>query len=322
MPHSPCSRPARKRLPLLALGLVLALAMSLVPSPATAADPEPDWLDELASVPGFTSDHADILRLYWAFFNREPDPEGAEYWLKVFNDDHAAVERIATWFSMSEEFELTYGTLDNEEFLTLAYTNVLGRDFDQPGFDYWLDLLDDGLERGAAIRWIAAGFEFMAQHPYPRPPEGFGLLEPNRFGPITIGATVAEIEALLGEDALVHTGGVSVSNPPTYCGHFTLAGVPGVSVAVHSENDQRAEATVWAIELHEPPLQTVHGLRVGDSELRLVTIGDASTTGTGGGYTIGAEGQRIGYAVTNGRISAIVTGQGADHAAVSACTDN
>ncbi len=57
------------------------------------------------------------------------------------------------------------------------YRNVLGREFDQAGYDYWLDLLqgsNDGggnpelklIGRGEAVRWITGSAEFESAYPY------------------------------------------------------------------------------------------------------------------------------------------------------------
>lgn len=127
-------------------------------------------LDELTRAEGFVPDHASVLRLYRASFNREPDLDGARYWISIWNSG-ASLEEIAFQFAVSAEFKIRYGDqLTNEEFLTVVYQNVLGRDFDQAGFDYWLDLLETNqLTRAGAIQWISLGQEFINANPYPVP---------------------------------------------------------------------------------------------------------------------------------------------------------
>lgn len=130
-------------------------------------------LDELTRADEFVEDHATVLRLYRASFDREPDLSGAFYWIAIWNGG-ATLEQIAFQFAFSAEFKLRYGDeLTNEQFLTVVYQNVLGRDFDQAGFDYWLDLLETGqLGRAGAIQWISLGQEFINSHPYPVPVPG------------------------------------------------------------------------------------------------------------------------------------------------------
>ncbi|MEZ5340522.1 MAG: DUF4214 domain-containing protein [Acidimicrobiales bacterium] len=58
---------------------------------------------------------------------------------------------LAYGFAQSDEFIASYGTLTNAEFLTIMYDNMLGRVPDQ-GFNYWLDLMDNGLAQFAVVR--------------------------------------------------------------------------------------------------------------------------------------------------------------------------
>ncbi len=124
----------------------------------------------LAEIPGacnFQSEtDGDVLRLYRAFFNREPDLLGAKYWLAVSASGYN-VDQITEDFARSAEFNRDYADTTNSQFLETVYQNVLGRQYDQAGFDYWLDLLDTNqLSRGAVVRWIAANDEFRLRHPH------------------------------------------------------------------------------------------------------------------------------------------------------------
>ncbi len=132
----------------------------------------------------FTPDDADVLRLYWAFFNREPDVAGAKYWIATA--DTASLVDIAWGFANSAEFVARYGNTTNERFLEIVYRNVLGRDYDQSGYDYWLDLMHQGLPRHEVVLWVAAGNEFKAAHPYPPPTTG---PTPPTAGPARTGCT-------------------------------------------------------------------------------------------------------------------------------------
>ncbi len=128
------------------------------------------------SVDYIPSTHGDVLRLYRAFFDREPELGGAKYWLDV-RDQGVTLESIAEYFTQSDEFSNNYAGTNNIEYLRRVYPNVLGRDYDQAGFDYWLDLLQGTnasggnaagatLSRGAVVRWVTAGAEFKNRYPY------------------------------------------------------------------------------------------------------------------------------------------------------------
>ncbi len=142
---------------------------SIAPLPAGASDIDlgsPSTIDELLESPEYLPEHADVARLYQAFFNREPDIAGLVYWIDVY-EDGAEMSDLAWQFSTSAEFRLTYGTgLSNAEFLTILYQNVLGRTYDQAGFDYWLGQMQGGLSRPDTVLWVVAGQEFITSYPF------------------------------------------------------------------------------------------------------------------------------------------------------------
>jgi hypothetical protein len=133
--------------------------------PLTAYEPA-DSLEELVARDSFSETDADVLRLYLAFFGREADITGANYWLGL-SADGISIDRISAEFAVSTEFANTYGNVGNEQYLNILYENVLGRRPDQSGFDYWLGMLDRGqLDRGGVVRWVANDVEFRRSHSY------------------------------------------------------------------------------------------------------------------------------------------------------------
>ena len=108
----------------------------------------------------------DLLRQYRAFFGRKPDVGGAQYWIGL-NKGGLPLDEIAEFFTQSQEFANNYAGTTNRVYLERVYQNVLGRDYDQEGFDYWLGLVESGeLTRGGVVRWITANAEFIARFPY------------------------------------------------------------------------------------------------------------------------------------------------------------
>ncbi len=124
-------------------------------------------VDEIMSASDYDSAaHASILRLYQAIFGRYPDVDGAKYWIGVNNGGFSVVD-IAGSMSVSQEWAATYGDASNADFVAAVYTNVLGRDYDQAGFDYWLGLLDDGsLARHELVFHVTANVEFTNAYPF------------------------------------------------------------------------------------------------------------------------------------------------------------
>lgn len=127
---------------------------------------EATTMEELINSSDYSAEiHGDLLRLYRAFFNREPDVGGAKYWIDI-NAEHD-LDAIAGWMSDGQEFFNNYNGTVNRVYLERVYQNILGREYDQGGFDYWLDFLErDALTRSGVVRWIAANQEFIDRFPY------------------------------------------------------------------------------------------------------------------------------------------------------------
>jgi len=100
-----------------------------------------------------------IQRLYLAFFHREADEKGLNYWI----DDPSSLNQVANYFATSNEFINRYGNLNNEMFVERVYMNVLGRSSDPKGKAYWLGLINSGeLSRGEMMLYFADSAEFIA----------------------------------------------------------------------------------------------------------------------------------------------------------------
>jgi hypothetical protein len=86
-------------------------------------------------------------RIYKAAFNRTPDEGGLGYWIGQMDLGKTLIE-VSAGFINSDEFRASYGTNPtNGEFLTKVYNNVLGRDPDSGGYDWWVDQLTNNPEK-------------------------------------------------------------------------------------------------------------------------------------------------------------------------------
>jgi peptidoglycan-N-acetylglucosamine deacetylase len=90
-----------------------------------------------------------IARLYQAYFGRQPDEAGWEYWSKVFSQGRSLGE-ISNWFAQSSEFA-TVGSLGDADVVNFVYRHVLEREPDPDGADYWVGQLSHGLTRGQLV---------------------------------------------------------------------------------------------------------------------------------------------------------------------------
>lgn len=101
-------------------------------------------------------------RLYRAAFDREPDQAGVGYWISAL-DHGASMTDISAAFLRSEEFQDLYGTgLSNTELVGEMYHNILHRDPDQGGFDYWVGRLDEGMAREKLLYSLSESTENVA----------------------------------------------------------------------------------------------------------------------------------------------------------------
>ena len=98
-----------------------------------------------------------IGRLYRAYFLRRPDDQGLTHWI----NSGLGLPRISDTFAASTEFLNRYGTLNNSEFVQLIYRNVLRRNSEDEGFNYWVDLANRGTPRGDIMLGFSNSVEFI-----------------------------------------------------------------------------------------------------------------------------------------------------------------
>lgn len=110
-----------------------------------------------------------IYRLYRAYFLREPDKSGYDYWYGVFRDGYPLTD-ISENFTRSQEFQSRYGTLDNAQFIRRVYLNVLEREPDPDGYSYWANQMQNGMPRGVVMINFSDSAEFRAKTASGRPP--------------------------------------------------------------------------------------------------------------------------------------------------------
>lgn len=81
-------------------------------------------------------------RIYQAAFDRTPDNGGLKFWIGEM-DNGTSLYSVADGFVHSAEFMAMYGANPSTaQFVAKLYDNVLHRQYDQGGFDYWTGILD------------------------------------------------------------------------------------------------------------------------------------------------------------------------------------
>ena len=90
-------------------------------------------------------DFRTFVEIYIAYFDRAPDAVGLFFWGTVLAKGQLTLEQIADDFFNQPETQAAYPDLtDNAGFAQQVYQNVLGRQFDQAGLDFWVGALDGG----------------------------------------------------------------------------------------------------------------------------------------------------------------------------------
>jgi hypothetical protein len=95
-------------------------------------------------------DGGQAYRLYQAAFDRTPDMGGLGFWINSL-DQGASLTQAASFFVVSPEFTGRYGNLDNQQFATQLYENVLHRAPDASGLAFWQGQLDQGTMSRAQV---------------------------------------------------------------------------------------------------------------------------------------------------------------------------
>jgi hypothetical protein len=105
-----------------------------------------------------------VRRLYRAYFLREPDAGGRDYWSARWRSGELCLPDISEYFASSSEFVARYGALGIPDFVRRVYLNVLDREPDPDGYEHWAGRLTyGGLRRGEMMVAFAQSPEFRAR---------------------------------------------------------------------------------------------------------------------------------------------------------------
>lgn len=103
---------------------------------------------------------ASVARLYHAALDRAPDVGGLTFWIDALEGGRGSLGDIADGFANSAEFQEKYGSLNNRGYVEQLYRNVLDREGDAGGINYWTEVLNAGqLDRGDVLLGFAESIE-------------------------------------------------------------------------------------------------------------------------------------------------------------------
>jgi Ca2+-binding RTX toxin-like protein len=110
-------------------------------------------------VVAWTNNATAVQRLYNAAFKRAADDSGMASWTNLL-DSGTPLANVAASFVNSTEFQQTYGALNNTQYVTLLYQNVLGRTPDAAGLNSWVSQLNSGASREQVLLGFSESAEF------------------------------------------------------------------------------------------------------------------------------------------------------------------
>ena len=113
-----------------------------------------DIINTFDQITGIYDASGEMFRIYNAAFSRFPDNNGLKYWIKQYSEGIDNYEIVSKSFLGSNEFINKYGSdLTNEAFVEKLYINILGRTYDQEGYNYWTGNLNNNVEERWSVLW-------------------------------------------------------------------------------------------------------------------------------------------------------------------------
>ncbi|MCB1765950.1 MAG: DUF4214 domain-containing protein [Candidatus Competibacteraceae bacterium] len=111
---------------------------------------------------------AAAMRMYESLLERSAEPGGAEFWAEAAASGSWTTAQIAEFFLHSDEFQSKFGNPDdltNEQFVRALYENSLGREAEQEGLDFWVNVLEtDAYSRSQVTVFISGSPEAANYH--------------------------------------------------------------------------------------------------------------------------------------------------------------
>jgi len=107
------------------------------------------------------SQAAQIMRLYSATLDRQPDQGGFEAQLDNL-ERGVSLFTLADAFVISPEFQQRYGSLNNQQFIEQMYRFTLDREGDPGGIQSWTNNLNNGMTRAEAVVFFSESAEHRA----------------------------------------------------------------------------------------------------------------------------------------------------------------
>jgi hypothetical protein len=92
-----------------------------------------------------------IQKVYIAYYGRPADPVGQQFWAQQLQTAAGDLSQIIDAFGNSDEFQSEYGELSQNELVNTIYQQLFGRDADEEGLIFYVEVLESGTGSLASI---------------------------------------------------------------------------------------------------------------------------------------------------------------------------
>jgi len=92
-----------------------------------------------------------LLTAYIAYYGRPADAAGLTWWVNYMNSHGGTIQAIIDTFGKSDEFTRNFGGLNNMQLVNNLYQQIIGRDAEFDGLNYWVGQLESGKSTLASI---------------------------------------------------------------------------------------------------------------------------------------------------------------------------
>lgn len=91
-----------------------------------------------------------VTRMYTTCLGRNAESGGFQYWTNRLSNRIIGGSDVADGFFFSAEF--LNDNFSNEEYVNRLYLTIMGRNYDQDGFNYWVSSLQNGRSRYSVLQ--------------------------------------------------------------------------------------------------------------------------------------------------------------------------
>jgi len=96
-------------------------------------------------------DYDSVQKMYIAYYGRPGDPEGLAFWAGKLAEGNGDLSSIIESFGASDEYTSRFGSLSSSELVNNIYLQILTRDADPSGLDFYVGRLDNNVSTLASI---------------------------------------------------------------------------------------------------------------------------------------------------------------------------